>query len=179
MDVIDCDRDGPVARQDLERCEERRRDGPLVGWLPARILEEERDLECAPLRWGKLGERLLANAGQKVADARQRQDGLGLCGACPEDAKPASFRGLRCGVPNRRLADPSLALEQQRSGQRPVEEGLDLLELVVAADDREGARFHRPRMMLRLGARDYGAAISAMRSGPRVRAASFHQPDRA
>ena len=158
LHVIDCDRDGPVARQDLERCEERRRNGPLVGWLPARILEEERDLECAPLRWGKLGERLLANAGQKVADAGQRQDGLGLCGACPEDAKPASFRGLRCGVPNRCLADPSLALEQQRPRQRPVEEGLDLLEFGVAADDRGGARLHPPRMMLRRGRAGYAAA---------------------
>src|SRR5688500_9881236 len=158
LNVIDCDRDGPVARQDLERCEERRRNGPLVGWLPARILEEERDLECAPLRWGKLGERLLANACQKVADARQRQDGLGLCGACPEGAKPASFRGLRCGVPNRCLADTSLALEQQRPGQRPVEEGLDLLEFGVAADDRGGAPLHHPRMMLRRERAGYAAA---------------------
>ena len=151
LDVVDCDRDGPAPRQDLKRCEERRRNSPLVRWVPAGILEEERDLERAPLRRGKLGERLLANAGQEISDARECQDCLGLRGACQKHAKPASFRGLCCDAPNRGLADPGLALEQQRSGRWSVEEGPDLLELIVAADDREGVRLHARRMMLRRG----------------------------
>lgn len=44
--------------------EERRRDCALVRRLAVGILQQESDAECAPLRWGKLGERLLANAGQ-------------------------------------------------------------------------------------------------------------------
>lgn len=64
LDVVDCDRDMPVARQDLQGPEERRRDCALVRRLAVGILQQESDAECAPLRWGKLGERLLANAGQ-------------------------------------------------------------------------------------------------------------------
>jgi hypothetical protein len=64
---------------------------------------------------------------------------LGLRRSRQEDSKPARARELDAREPERRLADPSLALQHERGSPilRPGDEGLDRGAVFLPADDLE------------------------------------------
>ena len=82
---------------------------------------------------------------QEIAERGERKAGLDLRGTRRDDAIAALVRGLDRGVPQSGLADPRLTREEDQpralSGDRD-EEPLDLLELVLAPEDR----CHRPSL---------------------------------
>ena len=100
----------------------------------ARLRPQQRHLERVPLRPGQLGQLLVGDGRQQVAERRVGKLRLGLHRAAGQDAERRAGDGL---LPQRRLARSQLALEQQRRravGHRR-QERVDLLELGCAAVD--------------------------------------------
>ena len=84
-----------------------------------RLLQEERDLERPPPRRRKRSEHLVEDIFKEIAEAGEREVSLRLGGAAREHAKPLLPGEFEARVPDRRLADPGLAFEDE--GSRPVE----------------------------------------------------------
>ena len=74
-----------------------------------------------------------------------REAALGLGRPRREDAQSARARMLDAGEPERRLADPGLALEHERRRpcRRSADEGAEGGELLLSADDLDGHRARR------------------------------------
>ena len=115
--------------RDGERARVRRRIAVLV--------EQQRGLERPPPRRRELGQHLRRAIREEVAERRVGEPLLGLRGSGAEHAERPLPGGLDAGRPERRLADPGLAFEDERSraAVRPVEEGVQRCDLVLPADD--------------------------------------------
>ena len=102
-----------------------------------RLRAQERRLERATSRGGQRGKRGIVDRSEQVAEDDIGQRPLGLRRARRQDTeRPCTRRGDR-GLPERGLSDPRLPLEDQRGDpiDRPVEPGVDRVELRLAPDD--------------------------------------------
>ena len=93
------------------------------------------------LRAGKGGERVAVDPCEQVGERREREVGLGR-GRPAREHQRAPLPGAAARLaPERRLADPGVALQHQdgKSRSRRVQEPLDLEQLRFAAND---SRWH-------------------------------------
>ena len=132
MHVVDRDEHVPVAREVAQECEERDRHRPLLERSSSRLVEEERDAECVPLRRREPVD-LIRGGVHEIADRRERQLRLRLRGLCAKDEPFALQRARDTVPPQRRLSDAGLALEQKRARSVGVEELLDRRHLALPA----------------------------------------------
>jgi len=115
------------------------------------LLAEERDLECPPPRRRQLGSDVVEDAVEQIAQPHVSQAALGLGRPRRENAHPPSARVLDPRKPERRLANPRLALEHERNRAfaflRPIDEGADRGEFLLPPDDlaRHSGRTDRDR----------------------------------
>ena len=141
LDVVDRDDDRAIRFDELaEQPRDRDRQRPLIGRRAARRGAQERDRERVALRRGKPGEDVVADAAEEIDEPAERQSLLGLRRPRRED-EPAALGGVvGGGLPDGRLPDPGLALEDER--RQPVpgprEERLECGELGAPPHDLVG-----------------------------------------
>ena len=141
LDVVDRDDDRAIRLDELaEQPGDRDRQRPLVGRRAARRGAQERDRERVALRRGKPGEDVVADAAEEIDEPAERQSLLGLRRPRRED-EPAALGGVvGGGLPDGRLPDPGLALEDER--RQPVpgprQERLECGELGAPPHDLVG-----------------------------------------
>ncbi len=139
LDVVDRDGDRAGFADQLQHVAHRDRDGAGVDRIARGIVPQSGDLERAPPRRQELGQRLLENGFEQVAQPGVRERPLRLGRSRREDAQAPLARLLDCGEPERRLPDPRLAFQQERArrGPRLVEERGHGGELLLSGDDLE------------------------------------------
>lgn len=130
----------------MHEVEHRPRDEQLVG-RPSR----DRRLQSAGLR-GRQPSRVGEQRLDEVKKRHVRKRRLGLRRASSEDAEPMLFRETDAVIPQARLADARLPLEQQRMLLRPLrEQRVDRRTLFRASDDRRVRRSQpHSQMVIRL-----------------------------
>ena len=110
---------------------------PVVGRSAARLLEQERDRERPPLRRRKLRQRLGGDVTEQIGEPGESELHLGAARTGREDTQPQAARTLHPLLPQTRLPDTRLSLEEER--MRPVfqkrEKLIDACELLLPADE--------------------------------------------
>ena len=158
LHVVDGDDERRGARQGAQRGQGRERDGLLVR-RRAGVGDEQRGLERAPLRGGEVLQRLGVRA-EQVAERGVGEARLRLGGTRGDRPHARGLGSSDRRPPERRLADPRLARDQQRARSRPFEEPLHALQLLVPSDE---LGLHGG------GGRAYPGTIRATRGRPRTR----------
>ena len=135
--VVDRDEQRPLLDEDPDDREQRRCEQPRLRRRPVRLADQERDLERTPLDRHELRQRLVQHRREQVADGREGRSQLGMGRARRENPEPRSRARRDALLPERRLADPRVALEQQcRPARRhSVQKLLQRNELQAPADD--------------------------------------------
>src|SRR5207302_3117423 len=109
---------------------------------------------------------------EQIAQCGERPLCLALARARPENALATRLRALDAPLPDDRLADPGLAVDQQRSRQRPLEETVENGKLLVPADDhghaRREERKRRARRFLGRGQSWFAVGHAFCQLGPRA-----------
>ena len=123
--------------EQAQQRQHRHRDGARARRRAVRARAHQRDLERPPLRLGELRQNRVNDRLEKVGERRERQLRFGLHGPTRQHDQRAARGPLEDLPPHRGLADPHLALEDDRSGlvPEPIEEAVDRVELGAAADD--------------------------------------------
>ena len=136
LGVVDRDDQRPgVGQRAQQRCRGHRQ-RPLVrqlaGWLGA----QDGDLDGVPLDGGQGCELAVGDGRQEVGQAAEGERPFGLSWRRSEDPCTTLGGPLDPGPPDRGLADPRFADDQQarRTRSCPLEQPLDRLELRRAAD---------------------------------------------
>ena len=108
-----------------------------AGALPSASSRSSCDAERALLRRRDRSEQLVVDFREQVRQADEAEPGLGGRRARREHAEASRAGELHARFPERRLADPGLALEHERAcaGGDRVEEALDDGELAVTPDE--------------------------------------------
>ena len=158
LHVVDGDDERRGARQGAQRGQGGERDGLLVR-RRAGVGDEQRGLERAPLRGGEVVQRLGVGA-EQVAERGVGEARLRLGGTRGDRPHARGLGASDRRPPERRLADPRLARDQQRARSRPLEEPLHALQLLVPSDE---LGLHGG------GGRAYPGTIRATRGRPRTR----------
>jgi hypothetical protein len=144
LQVVDGEQEGLGGGERTQGAENADADGAPIRSRAFGLAQEEGDLERPLLRSREGAEDLLERLPEQVADRGEGEARLGLHRARRENAepRPGGRRGPR--PQERGLADPGLALEQQRAGERlgRLEEGDDGGKLLVPADEGGGSRSH-------------------------------------
>ena len=137
LDVVDRQQHGAPRRERVQDGDQRGRGRSRVRRL-VRLSEQERRFERAPLQRRQLALRLLERGADEVGDRRVRELRLALRRARLQHAETARIGSPHRLEPERRLADPRLAVEDERGRTfgRAVEEAPGCGELLLAADDR-------------------------------------------
>jgi hypothetical protein len=138
LDVVDCHRQWPELGERTQRGVERDGHGTVVGRRPVKVTKQKRDLERPALRSGQLGQQLVEHRGEQITDCDEREAGLLTCWSARQHAVSAIACQLEPSLPDRRLADSELALEQQGPGiifEQASEEARDRGQLRVPTDD--------------------------------------------
>jgi hypothetical protein len=114
------------------------RDGAGVDHLAARVLEEERDRERAPLRRRQPVECARTERAEQVEEAGERQRRLRAGRPRREDARAVRRGEIDARLPESGLADAGRAEERERGDAvaRLGEEPLDRLQLTPTPDER-------------------------------------------
>jgi len=123
LNVVDGEDEGAARRQQAKSAREREPDGALVWRERDHLLEEERDLERAPLRPGEPGEHLPQTRVEQVGERSERELRLDLH---RPGAKYAVVQSLGLGdsaKPDRRFSDTRFPLEDKR--RRTATEGVE------------------------------------------------------
>jgi len=138
LDVVDRDDDRAIRFDELaEQPCDRDRQRPLIRRRAVRRGAQERDREGVALRRGKPGEDVVADAAEEVDEPAERQSLLGSGRPRREDEPVAIGGDVRGGLPDGRLPDPGLALEDERRQPvaGPPEERLECRELGTPPHD--------------------------------------------
>jgi hypothetical protein len=143
LDVVDRDDERAGLREQLQHVAHRDRQRAVVDGLFGLVLQE-RHLERPPPRRAQPWQRLVGDTLEEVAQARVREAALRLRGARREHHEATCARRLDGSLPERRLADPRVPLEDEhrRAVVRSLEEPRDGGQLLLPADDLE---HHLPR----------------------------------
>jgi hypothetical protein len=143
LDVVDRQQHRAARRELPQRAQQRHAERAVVGRAARGLLAQQRDRERPPARRGQLVGDLVERVVEQVAQRRERQPRLGAGRRRREHAVAAGGRLRDAGAPQRRLADPGLALERDDAPRRPGrgQQRPDHLELVVPADQlrRDGS----------------------------------------
>jgi hypothetical protein len=136
LDVIEGKDDGRLSRERTYRIQEGERNSMLVGRRAAGFLEQQRHLERPALRGRKL-EKNVCGGPKQVCQRRKGKLRFGTGGFRFKDSKSPRPGILERRLPERRLADARLTLEQQSGAMPPRsrEEVANRVEFVLPADD--------------------------------------------
>jgi hypothetical protein len=142
--VLDRHDDASGRRELPERRQQRHADRPDIRRPVVVLLAEERDGERASLRCRQSREHLFDRLPEQVAEAHEAERRFGLRRAARQHPVSASLGFSDGGLPQGRLADPRLALDEDRDGPLRIagQTLLDRRELVLAADDPHAAIAH-------------------------------------
>jgi hypothetical protein len=137
LGVVDGEHHRSLLGKHAQRAEERRRDGACVGRLSPRRAPEERHRERVALWPRERRQQLVEGVAEEIGDRREGERHLGLRGTRDQHACPRGGSGVEPGLPDRRLADPRLALDEQDAwpGVETADQVCQLRELVIPADD--------------------------------------------
>ena len=116
----------------------RHRERAVVDRIVGGVLSEQRDFERAPPRRRQQRQDVVEDTVEQVAEPDVGKLALRLRRPGREDTKPLRARIVDRRQPERRLPDPRLAFEDERS--QPAfppctDEGVELLEQLLPADD--------------------------------------------
>ncbi len=125
--------------KEAQAVEDGQPDGPPLGRGSIRVLEQERDLERAAPWRREPRQHVRERRREQVAERGKGELDLGARRAAGQDARIGG--GDSC-FPDGRLADPRLALDDDR-GRRPGEEVGDRRELGLTAEDACGRHERR------------------------------------
>ena len=114
LQVVDRD-DEPVLGEQLQGASNRNPERPRVDRTTRRVLDEERDLERPAPGGGQGRQDVDESAFEQIAEAGVSECALRLGRPRREDAQPPPARGFDSLAPERRLADPGLALQRDRA----------------------------------------------------------------
>ena len=137
LHVVDCQQHRASLAEHVQHVAHRDTEGAVVDRFVCGFLVQQRNLERPPPRHRQqrrdIGEDLL----EEVAETDVRETPLGLRGPRREHDQAALARRGHPFEPERRLADPRLAVQHEpgRSVRRPADEGLNGSELPLPADD--------------------------------------------
>ena len=137
LDVVDGDHERPALAQELQHVAHRHGERAVVDDAARPVFEQERLLERAPPRRRQRRKDVCQRALEEIGQPQAGKAALGLGGPRREEQVPALPRVLDAGSPQRRLADPRLALQHECRyplGRR-VQEGVNPLELLLSSDD--------------------------------------------
>jgi hypothetical protein len=137
LHVIHCDDDRSLPRGLEQQRAHGSRDSPRLRPALRAGLAQQRDLERLALERGQSRQKLVGRVPDQVAQPDERQPRFGFLACAAQHATAAYRRLLERREPYGRLADPGLALDDERSrtGAHSVEEGPRESQLVVAPDD--------------------------------------------
>ena len=143
LEVVDRD-DEPVLGEQFQSASNRNSQGTWVDRTTGCVLDEECDLERPTAGGRQSGQDVVESAFEQIAQTGVSECALRLGRPRREDAQPPPTRGVYNLAPERRLADPGLALQRDRAGPvpAPVEACVQRAEVVVPADDFD---CHSPR----------------------------------
>jgi hypothetical protein len=132
-----------VRCQLTDHAEAGRRQGANLRRRAAGLGEQQRDLERPALWRGQTGQRVVKRHVQQVAQRGERELALGHCRLAAEHPVARRAGDLDSGPPQRGLADPGVALEYERGGERSArrDELAQSRELGLAPYDRVGQSF--------------------------------------
>ncbi len=138
VDVIDRQQGRLLRREAAQQPEQAQADGALQRLGPLGLGAQQRHLERAALRVRQVRHRRLRNVGEEVAQRGVRELRLALDRPAAQDPQAALGGGREALIPERRLADADLALEQECgwAGADRAEKLLDPRELRIATDER-------------------------------------------
>ena len=122
LHVVDGHDKRSVLGKSTQRAENGDSHGALVGSRPLVLLEHERTGQCAALRIGQRSKCLVEHSVEQVAYSRERQRGLALRRTRLENPKSLLLSLRDARTPDRRLADPRLAFQQERPAELQAEE---------------------------------------------------------
>jgi hypothetical protein len=165
LHVVDRDEKRTLAGDDSQQREERGCDGTRGRWTCTDVRPERHDLERPALRHGQVRRRAIEDRLEQIAQHGKRELGLEARRRRRKDHVPTSPCRRDPAVPERRLADPGVALHDERSGNAadPVEEGEQLCELLVSPDDFQTGDAH-VLTMIRAGPPDRKAGYAWRRT---------------
>ncbi len=114
LHVIDRDENGPLLGERMHDRDERKPENTGLRRRPPGLPKEQRRLERASLERHEQRERLVHDRREQVTDRCERDPRLRRTRPRFEDTQAALVREAQSLLPQGRLADPRLALEQQR-----------------------------------------------------------------
>jgi hypothetical protein len=115
LDVIEGDQQGVDARHAALRRQHAERDGAWLGRID-RVRPVERDVERPQLRWRQGREIVVTNLVEEVDQRGERQPGLRAARPGSKHPPPLGVREGDTALPQARLSDPRLALENHCRG---------------------------------------------------------------
>ncbi len=153
LDVVDGDEHRAGGREDAKAAEEGGRDRPVVRWGPARLRQQQRNLERLPLGRWQLRERRSGHLAEQISEPGEPELRLGLSRAGREHRDASQVRTLDPLPPEASLADPRLTLQEEPAGSsfETREEPVQARELRLPADEVLGCA-HRSTVALASGA---------------------------
>ena len=113
LEVVDGEHEAFLCER-LDRAADRDTERALVDRPPVGVLDEQRHFESAAPRRGQRRQHLVEDPVEKIAEARVGHRPLRLGGARNEYPQAAFACLIDRGPPQRRLADPGLALQRER-----------------------------------------------------------------
>jgi hypothetical protein len=116
LNVVDRDQGRCAAREDPQETVRRNTDGPLERALTRRLRAQQGDVDRTALRRWELCDDLLGHVGEQVAERRKAELRLVFDRPTDEDMTGSPRRRSDPLLPDGRLADPRLALEQHGDG---------------------------------------------------------------
>ena len=114
LHIVDRDRERGARRESTQDAEDREGDRSSIWTGASRPPQQQGRLEGVPLAGGQVGHRPFRGGNQQVAKYRERHPRLGF-GRPRRQYEAPALREPDGFAPQRRLADPGIALEHQRA----------------------------------------------------------------
>jgi len=146
LDVVDGDHDRSPLAQKLQHVAHRHGNRAAIDGVIWGLLSEQRDLERAPPRRRQRRQHAVEDVLEQVAEPHVSETALRLRRTRRNHAHPLRPCVLHACFPQRRLPDPRLALEHERSEPSVdlTDESVERGEFLLPADDLEHL-LHRKR----------------------------------
>ena len=135
LEVVDRDHQRLTVGQSAQDVEQAERDRPQLGWRADRIGTQNGNLERPPLRARQGIELLASDLVEEVDERRKREPRVGAARPRAEHMRPGRTRRDDPGFPERGLAEPGPADQDERPGAiRAVKEVVQQSELRLSPD---------------------------------------------
>jgi WD40-like Beta Propeller Repeat len=135
--VVDCDEHRPFRSDGTEHGQDCESNCPRIGSVILVVCPKERDIKRMALQLGQQGRRGVEDGLEEIRETDEPELCLGLDGTTRENSVGLRSRRVDALLPQRRLADSHLALEQESGWPllHSRQEPLELRQLLPAADD--------------------------------------------